>query len=140
MATKGVIIWRGDTGRPTTHYSKTQIVDVTDDTALGVLATALSAYSDANMAKRSHVTNTIGTDSAPAAAANVDKKAVIYFRNASDLGVHSVTIPAIKTTSIDVKDEGDRVKAADGAAIVAAIATATGNTLTFLYGVVIQKR
>ena len=140
MATKGVLIWRGDSGAPTSHYSKSQVVDVTDDTALGTLATALAAYSDANMAKRSHVTNTIGTDSAPGASANVDYKAVCYFRDASDLGVHSVTIPAVKSTAVESTPEGDRVTSAALTAIVAAIATATGNTLTGLYGVVIQKR
>lgn len=140
MALKGVLIWRGDSGAPTSHYSKTQILDVTTDAALATLATALDAYSDANMAKRSHITNTIGTDSAPGAAANVDYKGIVYFRDAADLGVHSVTIPAIKSTAVESTPEGDRVTSVAGSAIVAAIAAATGNTLTFLYGVVIQKR
>ena len=43
MALKGVIIWRGDLGAPESHYSKSQIGEVTDDTALGTLATALTA-------------------------------------------------------------------------------------------------
>lgn len=142
MATKGVLIWRGDIGKPRSNYSKTQIANVTDDTALGTLATALAAYSDANMAKRSHVTNTIGTDSEPGAtpSANVDSKGIVYFRDASDLSVHSVTIPALVSTAWEEKDEGYRVTPTAGAAIVSAIATATGNTLTFLYGVYITKR
>ncbi len=140
MATKGVIVFRGDSGNPTTHYSKTQVEGVTDDTALGTLATALAGYSDANMAKRSHITNTAGTDASPGTGANVDWKGIIYFRDSSDLSVHSVTIPAIKATSVDSQPEGDRVLAATVTAVTAAIATATGKTLTGLYGVVIQKR
>jgi hypothetical protein len=140
MATKGVLIFRGDTGNPRSHYSKTQIEGVSDDTALGTLATALAAYSDANMAKRSFVSNTIGTDVAPVADANVDYKGIAYFRDSSDLSVHSITIPAIKSSAVIVKDEGDRITDAAMTAIVAAIATATGKTLTPLYGVVIQKR
>lgn len=142
MATKGVLIWRGDMGNPRSHYSKSQVVSVTDDAALATLAGALGAYSDANMAKRSHVTNTIGTDVLPGATpkANVDSKGIVYFRDAADLKVHSVTIPALVSTAHEEKDEGHRVTVVAGTAIVAAIATATGNTLTFLYGVYITKR
>ena len=140
MALKGVLVFRGDSGAPTTHYSKSQIVDVTAKAALDTLGTALAAYSDANLAKVSMVETTLVTDSAPGVDANVDYKGVIYFRDAADLKVHSVTIPALKSTAVINTPEGDRVTSVALTAIVAAIATATGNTLTGLYGVVIQKR
>jgi hypothetical protein len=140
MASKGVVVFRGDSGAPENHYSKAQISDVTDDTALATLATSLAALSDANVAKRSFVELTIVTDAAPGADANVDKKAVAYFRDPTTLHVHSVTIPAIKDTAWENTNEGDRLTAASMTAIVSAINTATGKSYTSLYGVVYQVR
>jgi hypothetical protein len=54
--------------------------------------------------------------------------------------VHSVTIPAPKSTAYEEKPEGKRATAAAMTAIVAAINTATGKSYTALYGVFISKR
>jgi len=140
MPTKGVIIWRGDLGNPKSHYSKSQIANVTDDTALGVLVTALDALTDCNDAKRSFVTNTLLTDSAPGADANVDRKAIGYFRHPTTLKVHSITIPAPVSTACEDTSDGERLTSAAMTTIVNAINTATGLSYTALYGVVIQKR
>jgi hypothetical protein len=140
MATKGVIIWRGDLGNPESHYSKSQIPDVTDDTALGVLVTALDALTDCNDAKRSFISNTLITDAEPGADANVDRKAVCYFRDPTTLKVHSITIPAPKSTAVENTDQGERVTSTAMGTIVTAINTATGKSYTALYGVVLQKR
>lgn len=140
MASKGVLIWRGDLGAPESHYAKSQISEVTDDTALGVLQTALAAYTDCNAAKRSFLTLTLGTDSGPGADANVDRKAIIYFRDPTTLKVHSITIPAPVSTAVEDTPEGERVTTTALGVIVAAINTATGKSYTGLYGVVIQKR
>lgn len=140
MALKGIIVWRGDLGSPTSHYSKSQVADVSDDTALGTLATALTAYTDCNMAKRSFLTQTLGTDTLPAADANVDRKAIVYFRDPTTLKVHSITIPAPVDTMVEDTAEGERVTSVAAAAIVALLNTATGKSYTALYGVVIQKR
>jgi hypothetical protein len=140
MAAKGLLVWRGDFGSPEGHYAKSGVADVSDDAALAVLQTALAAYSDCNAAKRSYFTQTLGTDALPAADANVDQRAICYFRDPTTLKVHSVTIPAPKSTAIEDKPEGVRVTAAALTAIVAAINTATGKSYTALYGVVITKR
>jgi len=142
MATKGIIMWRGDMGNPTTHYSKSTFPDVTAVAAVDTLGTALAAFSDANVAKVSFIESDAVTDAAPGAvpAANVDEKAICYFRDTTTLKVHSCTIPAVKSTAVEETPEGDRVTAAAMTTIVAAIATATGATLVPLYGVVIKKR
>lgn len=140
MATKGVLIFRGDLGNPRTHYAKSQIADVIDDTALGVFATGMAAHTECNIAKRSMVTLTIGTDSEPGVDANVDRKAVLYFRDPTTLKVHSITIPAPVDLDVEDTQNGERVTDVAGAAIVALINTATGKSYTWLYGVVIQKR
>lgn len=140
MPTKGVIIWRGDSGNPKSHYSKSQIASVTDDAALSTLITALDALTLCNDAKRSFVSNTLLTDSAPGASANVDRKAIAYFRHPTTLKVHSLTIPAPVASACENTDNGERLTAAAMSTIVSAINTATGITYTALYGVVIQKR
>lgn len=140
MATKGLLVWRGDLGAPEGHYGKSVVAEVTDDTALAIMQTALAAFSDCNAAKRSFFTQTVGTDTMPAASANVDLRAICYFRDPTTLKVHSVTIPAPKSTAYEDKAEGVRVTSAAMTAIVAAINTATGKSYTALYGVVIQKR
>lgn len=140
MATKGVIIWRGDLGNPESHYSKSQVPDVTDDTALGTLVTALDALTDCNDAKRSFISNTLLTDEEPDADANVDRKAVCYFRDPTTLKVHSVTLPAPKSTAVENTDQGERVTSTAMGTVVTAINAATGKSYTALYGVVVQKR
>ena len=140
MAAKGIIVFRGDLGNPESHYSKSQVIDVTDDAALATLVTGLVAYTDCNAAKRSFVTATVITDAEPGADANVDRKAVIYMRDPTTLRVHSLTLPAPVATAVEDTVQGERVTAVAGAAIVALVNTATGKSYTFLYGVVIQKR
>jgi hypothetical protein len=140
MAAKGVLVWRGDFGSPEGHYGKSVVADVTTDEALATLQTALAAYSDCNKAKRSFSTQTIGTDTLPGADANVDLRAVCYFRDPTTLKTHSVTIPAPKSTMIEDKPEGQRVTSAAMTAIVGAINTATGKTYSAMYGVIEQKR
>jgi hypothetical protein len=140
MPTNSTAIWRGDYGNPESHYSKSQIAGVTDDTALNTLLTALAALTDCNLAKRSFISNTLVTDTAPGASANVDRKAVAYFRHPTTLKTHSVTIPAPKSSACEMTDQGERLTSAAMATIVSAINTATGLSYTALYGVVTQKR
>lgn len=140
MADKGILVFRGDSGAPESHYAKAQISEVTSAAALTTLGTALLAYTDANLAKESFVSQLEVNDVLPGAAVNVDLKGIVYFRDDTTLKVHSITIPAITSTAYEEKDQGTRVTAAAVSAIVALINTATGKTYTGLYGVVIKKR
>ena len=139
MATKGTIVFRGDSGSPENNYSKTQVTGVTDAAALTGLATAIGAHSNCNVAKESFASLTLGTDSAPGTGACVDKKGIAYFRHPTTLRTHSLTIPAIKNGSWENTPEGDRLTAGSLTAIVAAVNTATGVSYTPLWGKVIQK-
>jgi hypothetical protein len=140
MATKGVVIFRGDNGSPPNNYVKTIIDQVTDDAALAILAPILGGHSDCNVAKRAFSTLTAIADAEPGADANVDRKAICYFKDTVTQHVISVTIPAPKDTSVEMTAEGERVTDAAMLAIEAALETATGRTLASLYGVVVQKR
>jgi hypothetical protein len=136
--TKGVMVWRGDAGRPNNHYAKSVLESVTDDAALATLITALLTHTLCNCAKRSFNSITGMTDSAPGASANVDRKATIYMRNTSNLHVTSMELPCPVAADCEVIGDGERLKPASGVAIVADIATATGLSLAFLYAPVTQ--
>jgi len=138
MATvkKGTITWRGDTGRGRSKFARSQISDVTDDTAMQTLATALEAHTDCNKATAGWITNTSGTMGAPGAGADTGVKGTVYFQNAADLKVRSITLSAPAAADIEDVGYGKTYKATAVTAITALIATATGLTLTGLYGTV----
>jgi hypothetical protein len=140
MPTKGTITFRGDSGAPENHYSKGTIHGITDDAALATLLTTLGSHTLCNVAKRAFSSNTAGVDAAPGADANVDRKAIYYFRDPTTLNVHSFTIPAPVDADCVDTSEGERVTAAALASVVGAINTATGKSYSALYGVVIQGR
>lgn len=138
MATvkKGVITWRGDTGRGRSKFARSLIMDVTDDTAMQTLATALTAHTKCNKFRAGFITNTSGTLGAPGASADTGVKGTVYFQNEADLKVRSVTFSAPEDADIEDVGYGKAYKAASVTTIVALIATATGLTLTGLYGTI----
>lgn len=138
MATmlKSVITWRGDSGKGRSKYARSSISDVLTDAAAQVLATALTAHTDCNKAAAGFITKTTGTDLPPGAGADTGKKGVIYFRDEATQRIRSMTLPAPIAADIEDLTFGEQYKAASVTTIVAFIATATGLTLTGLYGTV----
>lgn len=139
MANFGTIIFVGDYGSPEAHLAKISVRGVTDDAALGTLATDLSGWSLCNLRARSISTYTDLGGDAPAEDANVDQKAVVYMRDQSDNSIVRVSIPAPDPTNIESTGAGDRLSAAAVSAIATSMGTATGKTFTGLYGKIIQK-
>ena len=128
---KGTIVFHGDRGtNHSPHTSKAVVNDVTDKAALVTLADSLAGFSLCNRGRASVADADVGTPSAPAAAANVDERAVIFFKESSEENYRSITIPAWDVVShpLEASSEGDRIAAADVAAVVAAINTATGKS------------
>jgi hypothetical protein len=139
---KGTIVWVGDRGTSKSpHTGKSIVNDVTDKAALVTLRTALAAYVDCNAGRASVVDFDSGTGSAPGVDANVDERAIIYMKDPSDDSVKSITLPAwdVVTYPLDASSEGDRIAAADVAAITALINTATGNSYVGLWGKHIKR-
>jgi hypothetical protein len=133
---KGIIVWKGDLGSPPNNFAKSTIEGVTDDAALSALATALLAHSDCVVARRSFNAVTGVTTTAPGVSANVDNKCTVFMQDPSTLHTISLEIPAVKAASMEVVDnaEFERMTAAALALVVAAVNTATGKSLTGLYG------
>lgn len=133
---KSVIIWKGDTGRGRSKYARSSISDVTADAAAQTLATALEAHTDCNKSSAGWISKTTGNDNPPGASADTGKKGTIYFRESVSQHVRSLTIPAPIAADIENVGTGDQYKAASVATIVAFVATATGLTMSPLYGTV----
>ena len=139
MPSKGVIIWRGDTGRPENNYASSRLEGVTDDSALTTLITALLSYTDCNAARRSFNNVTNMTDSAPGANATVDRKAVLYMRNPTNLHTVKIELPAPVSSACEFGAKYEKLTSAAEAAILAAINTACGTSYTVLGSRVWQR-
>lgn len=135
---KATIIWRGDSGSPRGHYAKSQVWDVSDSTALDTLASTLVSHTGCHLARTLYPTKTTINDVAPGAGVNVDRKAVIFIRDEADGKTFSQEYPAPVPADTETVPEGERLTSAAVAAITALIATATGKTLTGLWGKVVQ--
>lgn len=140
---KGTIVFHGDRGTgKSPHTSKCVVNGVTDKTALVTLSTALSGFTSCNRGRAGFVDFDAGTPSAPGASVNVDERAVIYCKDTVDDSLVSITIPGWDTVAHPLdsaSSEGDRIAAADVAAVAAALAAATGKTLVGLWGKHIKR-
>ena len=136
---KGTIVYVGDYGVPEAHKTKGVFRDVTDDTALSTLATALSAYTDANISGRVFSVHTDTGLGAPGASVNMDVKAMVVLRDSDDGSIIKFLIPAPINTIWDAEGQGDRMNDATLTAIATAVSTATGHTYVGLYGKKLQK-
>ena len=139
----GIIEWKGDYGRPDGNYSRSKVEGVTTDGALTTLQGVLAEHSRCNVAKRIFLTSTIVNDEAPVSdpLANVDIKGVVYYRQANNSHTRRIEIPMpVEDDIVAVPGSpGDRYTQEALIAIVSAIATATGLTLTPLWGKRIER-
>lgn len=134
---RGVIVWYGDRGTgKSPHRSKSVLNGVIGLTELVTLATGLAAYTDCTRGKASVTDFDSGSTAAPGADINVDERAVIYMKNTATDSVIPLTLAGWDTTTYPLvaSAEGDRINPTDVAAITALVATATGKTLTGMYG------
>jgi len=139
---KGIIVFKGDKGSPEGHFTKSRIMEVTDAVALTTLVAALSVHTNCNIAKHSFSSTTGITTSPPGGdpPVNVDRKAILYFTDLTDMSTHSFTLPAPVDADVELQDQGERITAAAMTTLVGLLNDATGKSYTPLYGVVIQPR
>lgn len=138
--TKGTIVWRGDRGRPPGNLFTTRIAVPLSKVKMTDLAWSLK---DHTICLRNRVTfldiNSIG-DYVPGAGANVDKVAVLYFRDPTTGGVGKISIPCLIAADIENTPNGERVTSTAMTTIIGLLNTATGKSYTPLYGIIKQVR
>jgi len=80
----------------------------------------------------------LGDTTPPGVGANTDKRGVYVLRDDDSGQEIEVVIPAIKDALIDTSaPEGDRIISADVASMASQVATATGKTISGIYGYVL---
>lgn len=140
MPNKAVITWRGDFGNPDTNYTKTIIKGVTSEQAFITLLGVLDGYSLANVARRSYNAIAEVQDAAPDADADMDAKLIVVMKDTVADSILKMNIPAPIMANFTNEGQGLRLDVTELATIVGAVATATGKTLTGLYGYYDHKK
>ncbi len=131
---RGTIRWRGDSGTVGANEvtSLVRLIDWADFTSF---YTSLPSHSLCNVtAVVRHNITTWDLDP-PGTAADVSKKAIIYYRDPNDLKVSFLEYPAPIASDIEMTAVGKRIKAASVATIVGYISTMMGISYVPLYGV-----
>lgn len=140
MTYTGQITWQGDSGFPTGNMSITRVNDITTTTLLKDFAIALKNHSLCNFAWRHHIRTDPRVPLPPGVGANVDEKAIIYFRDPDTLEVLHFGYPAPIAADKETTPYGDRIKQSSVTTLVGYLSTAVGITYEPLYGVFVQRR
>jgi len=120
-----------------------QIEGVDDKAKLGTLATALQAYSDADLRTRHfHAQeDVVGTPVHNGVNSDVEFKAVIQYFDNMLAEYHLFELPGPKADVFEVVvGKGDRVTTAKGNAMITLIETATGGDLAFVKGWPVSRK
>lgn len=136
---KGVLVFKGDAGRPDNNLAKCLIKGVETNEKLTALATALEAHTDCKVVSRSFNEVTDLAVAAPGANANVDKKGIITMKDPSTGNIVKIEIPAPKAADYTLVGQGERYTSEALSSIVSAVNTATGKTYIGLSGKVIGR-
>jgi hypothetical protein len=139
MANIASLFYKGDAGMPESQKTKITVRNVTDGTVVAALQTALIALSDCNDAGYSFAEQNLIDAAKPGADANVDEKLVCFLKDTTTGTILSVAIPAPKSTTYELTDQGQRATSATMTAVQGALETATGKTLEPLYGKIRTK-
>ena len=140
IRTKGKLIFWGDSGltqnnlvatvTPLKYMSPLYILNFADSLNPHTLCTIPYAV---NMRTYGN-----GIES-PGTGANIDKKAVLYFRDPTDLSIHTFTYPCPPPADIEETGYGTRIKNSVVADIVSWINIFTGKSFEPLYGIYYQR-
>lgn len=133
------IIWRGDSGLPRGNYGKTNYKKNISIATLRTFAIALKAHSLCNRAILQNAFVELKTDVEPGTGANVDKLAVLYFRDPTTLEVLHFSYPAPIAADIEDVGYGKRIKKSAVIAIINDLNTSTGESYEPRYGVYLER-
>lgn len=137
----GSLLWRGDIGSSAkANESRSYAGKNTGSLPFGTFCTAIEPYSTCNLTHKFLIRSYTHTAGAPGTGSNIDKKAVLYFRDPDTLEVLNFQYPDPTPTDIESTPWGKRVKGPVVVAIVALISTMAGVSYVPLYGVYYQRK
>ena len=143
MANAAIIFWDGTygSGDRKTKAMRFPFMEgsVPGTSAIVTMRNVLRNYTDAKDSGYERLIKIVYEADALVGDVNLDVKAKIAFKDASDGKVYRVEIPAPVASMFEVQGEGDRVTATALNTIVGAIATAYSRTFIPLWGKKIQR-
>jgi len=122
------------------HQSRSDCGKNTGSTPLGTFCTAIESYSECNLTHKYNIVSYDQTLGAPGTGANIDKKAILYFRHPDTLEVLNFQYPAPIADQIESTPWGKRIKADVVIAIVALLSTMAGISYIPMYGIYYQRK
>jgi len=137
---RGIIVWVGDRGRGRRpHMSRNTFRGPLGMTELGAIATGLEDFTKCNVAARIlSQESDLGNTTPPGVGANIDKRGVYVLRDDETGQEIEVIIACISDALIDTSaPEGDRILPSDVELMASQVATATGKTISPIYGYVL---
>lgn len=136
----GQLTWIGDTGTPIGNLSITRVRDMNTIVLLRDFALALNAHSLCNLSYRHYIRTDPYIPAPPGVDANVDEKAIIYFRDPDTMQVENFSYPAPIAADLEDVGYGKVIKESVVIAIVTDLNTATAIDFVPLYGKYYVKR
>ncbi len=137
----GSLLWRGDFGSSSPiNESRSDLGPTTGGAAQLVFTAAIEPYSECNLSHHFIFLTYDQTTGAPGTGANIDRKAVIYFRDPDNLEVLHFDYPAPLTSQIESTPWGKRVKYPVVVDITALLSTLKGQSLIPLYGSYYERK
>lgn len=125
------ITFRGAAG----DRSTVRIAEVSTSAALTTFAGVLKGYSNAVWTEHRMATENASPGSAVEAQyAECQSKAIIIMRDTGEDSIVKISVPAVKASMIVIVNKKRVVDQTQGATLAAALATATGKTLTYESG------
>ncbi len=134
------LIWRGDSGKNAGHEFIGSPLHAPTWGATVTFANAMEAKSLCNVSFLNWNWINGFHDSAPGASADVDKRAVIYFRDTSTLEVFKFEYPSPLAADIEDVGWGKVIKKTVVIAIVTLINTMSGTSYQPMYGVYFERK
>lgn len=137
----GSLLWRGDTGSSAKdNMSKSYLGPLVSATLLHDFADGVEPYSECNLNNYYWVGSYSQTAGAPATGSNIDRKAVIYFRDPGDMKVKHFQYPEPLVAHIETTPWGKRIKQTTVVQVVALLSTVSGISYVPLYGTYYQRK
>ncbi|MEE9396114.1 MAG: hypothetical protein V3V31_03785 [Methylococcales bacterium] len=134
----GGVTWRGDTGSPKAHELRVPIIKVASAALLSAFRLSLRPHSKCNLAYYHYFVDYPYQLTSPGVGANVDKIALIYFRDPDSLMPESFAYPDPIAADLEDVGYGIRVKQSAVIAVVGYLSTLAGVSYIPLYGVYYQ--
>jgi hypothetical protein len=137
----GQFLWRGDIGSEGKKKESISRVDVPlSATAVQNFMQSVEPHSECNGTYFLYSLWYNWSVGAPGTGANIDKKALIYFRDPADLSVKTFYYPDPIAADIEVTPWGKKIKDSVVSAIVGYLNTMTGLSYVPLYGIYYQRK